>query len=274
MSRIFNVDNRFFSVINKFVDLIFLSVIVDVMCIPALLTGLIAFKFSEGIYVVMMLLFVLAMGLVGPSLTALYYAVAKSVRHDRGYAVSEFFKSFGKNFRQGAAIGLIFGAFTALAVLDLYVMKNGGSSNMSEKSNMAVTSIIRALCVLMGMTALFVFPMLSRFNMKVGKFMFSALMMSIKHIGITVVLALNAAVFGAGPVVVAYFMGATSMEHYLTICIPCYLFLPGIGCLLSSYLIEKVFKPYIQKGIDDAKAEAESKGEEYNDSGEDRWYLE
>lgn len=274
MSRFFNVENPFFTVINKLVDLIFLSIIVCFICIPAIFTGIITFTFSEGFYIIMAVLFVLATGLVGPALTALYYSVAKSVRHSRSYAVKEFFSAYKKNFLQGAVMGMVFGAFAVIMFLDFFAMKNLKDGVMSDKANTVIKSILRAFCILMGMASVYIFPMLSRFNMKVGKFFFSAFMMSIRHLFTTIILLLNAIVFGAGPVIVAYFMGATSMEQYLTICIPCYLFLPGIGCFLSSFLIEKIFKQYILKGIEDEKARAEQNGEEYVDPVEDRWYLE
>lgn len=279
MSRIFNVDNRFFSVINKFVDLIFLSLIVDIISLPAIFTGIITFDFKEGFVAIMALVFVAAMALVGPALTALYYATAKSVRRDRGYAVGEFFKSYKSNFKQGAVIGMIFGAFVTLLALDMFVMKNVDPNKVSDSSSNIIKAVLRALCVMAGMTAAYIFPILSRFNHKMKQLFFSAFMMSIRHFPKTIILLLIDIIFGAGPVIVAYFMGSQNMEQYLTICIPMYLFFPGIGALLNTYVIEKIFKGYILKGIEDRKQNAGENGEENPEGSdeedtEDRWYLE
>ncbi len=275
MAKLFNIENPLFTSINKFVDMIFLSLIVDLICLPAIFTGIMAFDLTDGFYGIMAFIFVLAMALVGPAFTALYYASAKSVRRDRGYAVSEFFKAYKSNFKLGAIISLILGAFVALMVLDFFVLKNVNPVKVSESTSSIIKAVLRALCVIAGMGTIYVFPMLSRFNLKFKQLLFSALMMSIRHLPKTILLVLIDGFFGAGPVLAAWLMGAESMEQYLTICIPLYLFFPGIGALLSTLVIEKIFKTYIKKGIEDRKQNASENGEDSEEEDtEDRWYLE
>ena len=53
------------------------------------------------------LVFSLPLFTIGASSTALYYAVVKSIRHDRGRVSSCFFQSFRSNFRQATLLWLL-----------------------------------------------------------------------------------------------------------------------------------------------------------------------
>ena len=68
MSGFFNLDNPFFSIMGKIFDMMVISVVYILICIPIIT--------------------------IGPATTALYYVVVKLIRRERGYVFSEFFKSF------------------------------------------------------------------------------------------------------------------------------------------------------------------------------------
>lgn len=89
----FRQQNGVIWVINKIVDLILLSVLWAVCCIPIVT--------------------------IGASSAALYHAVMKSVREDEGYARQSFFHSFRQNIRQclGLTIVLLLFCGTFAAVI-------------------------------------------------------------------------------------------------------------------------------------------------------------
>ena len=75
MSKIFSVDNKFFSTVNKIVDLLWLSFLWSVMSLPMIFI-LIVFLFEYdkvGLYIVLLL--PVSVITVGPASAALYSAV-------------------------------------------------------------------------------------------------------------------------------------------------------------------------------------------------------
>ena len=71
MNKLFDINNPFFKFMSKFFDLMVLSLIFTVCCIPIVT--------------------------IGPAITALYYSTVKNVRRDRSYAYKEFFHSFKRD---------------------------------------------------------------------------------------------------------------------------------------------------------------------------------
>ena len=81
MGNFFNLDNPLFSILNKICDMLFVSIIYIILCLPIFT--------------------------IGPATTALYYAVVKVIRRERGYISREFFRSFKLNFKRGTIVGLV-----------------------------------------------------------------------------------------------------------------------------------------------------------------------
>lgn len=97
MNRLFNMDNGFFRVISKIVDCVYLSIIFLLTCIPVFT--------------------------IGASMTALYYTVQKSLRHDRGYVSQEYWHAFKTNFKQATVIWLIVLGVGLLLFSDIKIMQ-------------------------------------------------------------------------------------------------------------------------------------------------------
>ena len=58
----------------------------------------------------------------GATTTAAYYVIDKSIIHDRGYIIKNFFQSFKVNFVKATIIGLILGAGKLLIIFNLYYL--------------------------------------------------------------------------------------------------------------------------------------------------------
>jgi len=81
MSGFFNLENPVFQLLGKVCDMLFVSVVYIVLCLPIVT--------------------------IGPANTALYYAIVKVIRRERGYIFREFFRSFKLNFKRGAIVGIL-----------------------------------------------------------------------------------------------------------------------------------------------------------------------
>ena len=81
MRGIFGSDSRLMKVLGKIFDIGYLSIVFIIFSLPVVT--------------------------IGASLTALYYAVVKVIRRDRGYVFQEFFRSFKLNFVKATILWLI-----------------------------------------------------------------------------------------------------------------------------------------------------------------------
>ena len=88
---LFNPENAFMSFINKVIDLVVLSIVFTLCCIPIVT--------------------------IGTAWAALYYAVVKTVRRHRSYAVREFWHAFKDNLRQGVIVHIIWLLFAFMMLV-------------------------------------------------------------------------------------------------------------------------------------------------------------
>lgn len=219
MSSLFSVDNPVFSFINKTVDLFFLTILLLLLCIPVIT--------------------------IGPASTAFYYAIVKVIRRERGYLYREFFKSFRLNFKRASIVGIILTVAIVVLVIDLIASR----SALNGSSTLGVVLFGLYLAILFCILSLFiyVFPVLSRFDMNIKQLFKASFFMSLKHLpstlGMLVILLLG-------------ILGVYLIPILIII-------LPGIIFLINSFLMEKVLKKYITKNNDSE-----------DDSFTDKWYLE
>ena len=93
MGNFFSTDSPIFSILSKVSDMLFISITFIFLCIPIVT--------------------------IGPASTALYYAIVKVIRRERGYVFREFFKSFKMNFKRGAIVGVILTLIFFVLTFDL-----------------------------------------------------------------------------------------------------------------------------------------------------------
>ena len=78
LKGLFHSENSFFCVVNQILDLMAVSLLWLVCCLPVVTAG--------------------------PACIALYYAVVKSVRKQRSYCIREFFRAFRANLKKGLVL--------------------------------------------------------------------------------------------------------------------------------------------------------------------------
>lgn len=218
MSSFFNMDNGFFVVLGKICDIFFLSIIWLVFCIPIIT--------------------------IGPANTALYYATVKVLRRERGYIFREFFKSFKLNFKRAAIIGVIITAFFVILLLDIYAAWADLSGNSNVSSIMF--GIYMAMTFFVLTISIYIFPILSRFDMTVRQLFKTACFMALRHLPFTLIMLIVTVVALVGMYVVP-------LLTFIT---------PVALTLINSLLMERIFKKYMPKS------------NENEENSKDEWYLE
>lgn len=265
MGGLFNPDNTFFRGMSKLWDMLFVSILWAICCIPGyFLITLVTSSLSDPLQLfIYMAIDALCMVPIGPAMTAIYYVCMKVIRRDRGYVFREYVHAFKLNFKVGATSGAILGALITLLSFNLQYSYAAvtASEDMMGKILLVVTL---AICfVLLGML-MFLFPVLSRFTMGVKQLFKSSLYMAFRHIlhtlGVLVIVVL------------------TAVAMYVLL--PAVFFMPAVCALLSSFLIEHVFKRYMPKPENTAQAdgtvitEGDVVAEGEDGERKDLWYLE
>ena len=191
---------------------------------------------------------------LGTAASALYYAVAKSVRRGRGYPVREFFRAFQRNLGKGILLTVLWGGITAMLLYNRELLQKASAegSGMLTEMNVGGTDggiltlyvIYDGLLILLAMLGVYLFPVLSRFAMRLGDIIKLSFVMSVRFLYFTVPL-----IAGLGILIVL---------QYKVLPIPMAVLLPGGWTYLSSFMIERAMKKYTPAPKD----------------GEDAWYLE
>lgn len=250
MNNLFNADNKFFTFMSKAFDTVVLNTVWLLLCVPLPVLTIVWTAKTENFY--LLLLTAVALIPVVPATTALYYAMVKSVRRERSYAIKEYFRSFIRNFKQGALFSLF--AVLLIVILSVDFEYTWGLVVEQKSSGNVYLGIFIGISLLFCGIYAYICPILSRFDMKTSAILKTAFAMAARHFLTTALLLILA---------VAVLLGC----YIIT---PAMFILPAAATLLASFLIEKVFKKYMP----------EKEEPEFNEAGEeigrerDEWYLE
>ena len=132
--KLFNLDSPVMVFLTKVDNLMILNLLTIICCIPIIT--------------------------VGPAVTALYYVTIKMARGDEPYIVKSYFKSFKENFKQATILWIVILALIIVLILDweVVVLMMSGTGAKIMKVVLGVVTIFFV------MTALYIFPVLSRFE--------------------------------------------------------------------------------------------------------------
>ncbi len=202
MGKIFQLDSPLMTFFQKTGELIMLDICWLIGCIPIVT--------------------------IGTSSTALYYAVAKSIRKDTGYPVKEFLRAYKSNLKRGIAATVI---FLILGFL-LYINRET-AANMKRAAGIAGVIVYDGILAVMAGLLVYLFPVLSRFSFPLSEGFKLSFVMAVRFLPMTVVIL-------AGTVLVFHFWAM-----YLPI--PLILVLPAAWCYLISFFMEKALLKYMPK---------------------------
>ncbi len=150
--RIFNLDSPFMQFLTKVANLMILNMLTLVCCIPIVTAG--------------------------AAVTALYYVTLKMAKGDEPYIFKSYFKSFKENFRQATVIWIIMLAVIALFAADWNIILHG----MEGTGAQVMRIVMFVISVFLVLTALYVFPVLSRFENTVKQTIKNSFLMSILNL--------------------------------------------------------------------------------------------
>lgn len=148
MGRLFNLDSPVMRFLSKMADLMILNLIVTICCIPIVT--------------------------IGASVTAMHFVLLKMVRGEEGYIVRDYFKSFKMNFKQATVIWIIMMVLILVFVGDFWIVMYSG---LSFPQGMQV--ILMAVGLLILISTVYVFPVLSRFENTIRRTIKNGCIMSI-----------------------------------------------------------------------------------------------
>lgn len=219
MGSFLSLDSPLINFLNKVCDLVLLSLVYVICCIPIIT--------------------------IGPATTALYYATVKVIRRERGYMFKEFFRSFKMNFKSGAFLTILF----LIAFYILYVDHNYAAAMTESNQQLAfiMSCLFNAISIILLLTLLYAFPVLSRFSVKGFQLLKTSFFMSIRHLPSTILVAV---------IVVAAIAGIYVLPILFII-------VPALASFLCSFMIERVFRKYMPAPNENAEEE-----------GTDEWYWE
>lgn len=155
--KIFDLDSPLMNVLNKMADLMWLNILTLICCIPIITAG--------------------------ATFTSMHYVALKIVRNEESYITRSFFKSFKTNFRQATLIWLLILLIAAVLGGDYYIITKSGIQFSS-----VLVILIMAAAVLVICTALYVFPVLAKFDNTIMGTIRNAFIMSILQLPKTVVM--------------------------------------------------------------------------------------
>lgn len=247
MNNWLNPDNKFLSFMSKVFDTVVLNTIWLLICVPLPMLTIVWLGNTQNM--LFLVLTVITLLPIVPATTAMYYSMVKAIRRERSYAITEFFRSFVRNFKQGVIYSAVAMALVTVLAFDFSYAWN--LMKAGENSGSLYLGFFIVVAVLFSATYSYLCPLLSRFEMKTGEMLKMAFVLAVRHLLTTV----------------------TLLALVIVIILGCYLVppgmfvLPAVGTLLASFVIEKVFKKYMPE-------KEETPEDEEVHTERDEWYLE
>lgn len=187
--KFFNLDSPVMQALGKMADLMWLNILTLICCIPVVT--------------------------VGASLTAMHYMALKIVRNEECYITKGFFKSFKENFKQATLIWLLMVVVIAVLAGDFIIMKYSGLT-----FSKVLQIVIIAVGVLFLFTAVFVFPVLAKFDNTLWRTIKNAFLMSIMQFPKTILMIL---MFAIPPVLFVFYPRVIPLVIFFGLSVPAWL---------------------------------------------------
>lgn len=147
----FKLDSPLMNFLNKVADIMILSVVFMIACIPVITAG--------------------------AAFSAAYYIGFKMVKNEDSYIAKGFFKAFKENFKQATVIWIFILLLAAVIFADYRIILYSGLEFASwMRIGMVSVTLIAALGIV------FMFPMQARFQNTVKNTIKNAFLMSLSHL--------------------------------------------------------------------------------------------
>lgn len=158
MGKVFDLESPLMTFLTKVADLIILNLVALICSLPIVT--------------------------IGASWTAMHYVTIRMAKHEDGYIVKGFFKSFKENFKQATIIWLLMLAVFILIVGDFVIFRYATISIPTFVRIIVMVISVFILCVCM-----YIFPVLARFDNSIKATIKNAFLMSILNLPRTILMA-------------------------------------------------------------------------------------
>ncbi len=199
MNFLFNPENKFWSFMTK---------ITDVFCIAIL-------WFLASIPIVTM----------GAATTSLYQFTLKQADDEEGYVWKSFWKAFRKNFLPATILWLLVLAVGAFLLVDVWACLN---VTMPGAIRIVCFAMLLCLALVYILTTLYVFPILSRFDLPVKKIITNGFIMAVGNLYVSITVLVIYVVF-------------LVLSYNILILFPVFM---ALAAFFSSYFFRHVFSRY------------------------------
>lgn len=199
MNSLFNPENKFWSFMNKITDVFFLGILWFVFSIPVIT--------------------------MGAATTSLYQFTLKQTDDEEGYVWKSFFGAFRKNFRQATVLWIILLALGGFLAVDLWACLQ---ISLPGAIRTVCFGVLLCLSLVYALTAVYVFPILSRFDLKVKTILCHSFIMAMGNLYVSVTILVIYGVFGV-------------LSYYITLFFPVFM---ALAAFFSSYFFRGVFSRY------------------------------
>lgn len=205
MGNFFNPEGSIMKALSRIADLAILNILWLICCVPVVTAG--------------------------AATTALFAVTLKMVKNEESYIFREYIKALRRNFKQSTIIWIILLAIMMVLGTDYYII---GQWDSQLRYPMLTVIILAGLILLF--VALYIFPLVAKFENTVREYFKNAALMSIRHLPYTIILAVIFViqVYACVYMLVNY--------QYLPILI---LFGEAAFAYIMSYIYIKIFKTYI-----------------------------
>lgn len=208
MNKLFDLDSPLMRFLSRMTDLVFLSFLWFLCCIPIIT--------------------------IGPSTAAMYHVTLKLARDEEELKVIPcFFKGFKDNFKQGLIFNLIFIVVGTVLALDYLIMINAEGTAGAISSGCFLAMGIWMLCIMF-----YTYPLQAQFYNPIRRTLMNAAILSLRKLLDTVIVF----VLNMIPVFAAFYAWPIFIRL-----LPLWILLaPGCIALLCSKRFVKLFDPYLQ----------------------------
>lgn len=184
---------------------------------------------------------------IGASTAAMYYSMVKCIRRNRSTPIKEFWSAFKRNLLSGILMTIGFGGMLFLLwyLQGLAPVVDTVDGRVLTDQGKMLTGVYIGFAIIIVAILIYLFPVLSRFSMKISGMIKLAFVMSIRFFYFTLLIMIVTAAIG---VVQFFFLPITLV-----------LIWPSLWCFATTFMIEKAMKKYMPPPEDD---------------GEDHWYWE
>lgn len=218
MNKWFDMDSPIMMALSRMTDMVFLSVLWFVCCLPIVT--------------------------IGPATVAMYYVALKWARKEEVKIVATFFQAFKKNFKQAAIMNLMFLVVGAVLLADYFIMATMHTSRGDLSSTVFLVMGIWMLCIMF-----YAYPLQAQFFNTIRQTLINAALLSARKIVTTVIVF----VLNMLPVILGFISPAVLIRTS-----PVWVLLaPGVVAFANAKLFAKMFDPFIKAAESENSEETE-----------------